>query len=142
MRALALTLGLLIGCGGDAVGPFADWQWIAGERDNVMLTETGAVIDLGRTGSVWFTWRRDNMRPGTRASVAADISSSCAVVVGQLWAGIAPGRLDKRLRLDSAVLSVANTYVPSTFYYQVVAMNSTPQSCRLVVRGLTTFEER
>ena len=139
--AVLALLCFLFGCGGDAVGPFADWQWIAGERDNVTLTETGAVIDLGRTGSVWFTWRRDGMRPGTRASVTADISSSCAGVVGQLWAGIAPGRQDKRLRLDSAVLGVSDTYVPPTFYYQVVAMNSTPQSCRLVVRGLTAFEE-
>lgn len=81
------------------------------------------------------------MRPGTRANVAADFSSDCVGVVGQLWAGIAPGRLDKRLRLDSAALGVA-AYVPPTFYYQVVAMNSTPQSCRLVVRGLTAFEER
>lgn len=40
------------------------------------------------------------------------------------------------------VLSVADTYVPPTFYYQVVAMNSSPQICRVVVRGLTVFEER
>ena len=139
--ALLLLLCLLIGCGGDAVGPFADWQWIAGQRDNVTLTETGAVIDLGRYGSVWFTQRHDGVRPGTRANVTADFRSSCAGVVGQLWAGIAPGRIDKRLRLDSAVLGVANIYVPPTFYYQVVAMNSTPQSCRIVVRGLTAFEE-
>ena len=142
MRAALAFLGLLIGCGGDAVGPFADWQWIAGERDSVTLTETGAVIDLGRYGSVWFTQRHDGVRPGTRANVAADFRSSCAGVVGQLWAGIAPGRIDKRLQLDSAVLGVSDTYVPPTFYYQVVAMNSSQQSCRVIVRGLTAFEER
>ena len=142
MRVAALALLGLVGCGGDAVGPFADWQWIAGQRDSVTLTETGAAIELGRYGSVWFTQRHDGMRPGTRANVAADFSSNCPGVVGQLWAGIAPGRLDKRLRLDSAVLGVADTYVPPTFYYQVVAMNSSPRICRVVVRGLTAFEER
>lgn len=143
MRAAALALlGLLFGCGGDAVGPFADWQWIAGQRDNVTLTETGAVIELGRLGSVWFTQRHDGIRPGTRGNIAADFGSDCAGVIGQLWAGIAPSRLDKRLRLDSAVLGVADTYVPPTFYYQVVAMNSSQRVCRVVVRGLTVFEER
>lgn len=142
MRAFVLTLSLfLAACGGDVVGPFADWLWIAGQRDNVALTETGAVIDLGRYGSVWFTQRHDGMRPGTRANIAADFRSDCVGIVGQLWAGIVPGRLDKRQRLDSAVLGVSDTYVPPTFYYQVVAMNSSPQNCRLVVRGLTAFEE-
>ena len=136
--ALLALLCLLIGCGNDAVGPFADWQWIAGERDNVTLTDEGADIALGRYGSVWLTLRRDAVPSGTWASIQASFRTTCPGIVGNLWVAAGAAQ-DKHYQLDSVELR-ASGYVRPTFYFQAVTMNSSPASCRVHISAVSVGE--
>jgi hypothetical protein len=138
MRAALALLGLFIGCGGDAAGPFADWQWIAGERDSITLTDEGADIELGRYGSVWLTLRRDAVPSGTWASIQASFRTTCPGITGNLWVAAGAAQ-DKRHQLDSVGLRAAG-YVRPTFYFQAVTMNSSPASCRVRISAVSVGE--
>jgi len=139
-RSLVLSvLGLLAACGNGGVGPFAGWDIAHGSRDKVVLTSTGAVLDLSWYGTAQLT-KRMTVPPGTKANISADFRMACTVQMGQLGAGVGPDNIDKWPRLDSKVLGVKNLDVSTDFYYQVTAVNSWPQDCVIVVLYLTTFE--
>lgn len=142
MRIFAIALGLLTACGQGAVGPLADFQWIANAHDGVERTADGADLRLSPYGSVWFTLRRDQVPPGTWASIRATFRTDCAGLPGALWAGVDPqGQVDKRTRLDGVSLRAAS-YVPPTFYFEVVAMNSSPVPCRVQIGDVAFSEGR